>query len=277
MEFLTLNSDDVKLICMGNFPAEMFCKVRDLQLFCFHDESVVFPFAFLQRFYNMQRLVIYDCNFEELFPCEGLDENKHVRLMPIRTLRLHNLPCLRQIWKQDSQVDPFLQYLEILEVWDCDSLTYLMPSSTSFKNLTILVIRDCNGLENIFACSTAKSLVQLRIMRIRECELVTKVLANEEDIAEEVISFCKLKCLELHCLSSLTCFCLANYAFEFPCLAKVIVSQCPKLKTFSHGVLSSPKLNRVQLTQEMDEEYFWKEDLNSTIQQIFTDMVCTNY
>nr|POF19093.1 hypothetical protein CFP56_49945 [Quercus suber] len=52
-------------------------------------------------------------------------------------------------------------------------------------------------------------------------------------------------------------------ASEFPSLEEVIVRQCPEMKTFSHGALGTPKLERVQATQE--DEWHWKANLNTTI------------
>ncbi|XP_044484330.1 uncharacterized protein LOC123210163 [Mangifera indica] len=148
-----------------------------------------------------------------------------------------------------------------------------MPSAMSFKNLETLEVYNCDGLAKVLTSEATKTLVNLTTMRIKECKLLIEVIANEGGKEEEIV-FGQLKVLELHYLSSLAFFCSANYSFKFPCLEQVIVSQCPKLNVFSQGVLSTPLLKKVQLTKPDDDiEYFWKDDLNSTIQQIFTDMV----
>ncbi|XP_031272206.1 uncharacterized protein LOC116130617 [Pistacia vera] len=250
LETLGLNGDYITSRCLDRIPARSFSKLKFLNLACLDKKSVAFWFGVLQKLYHLDSLCLYDCTLEELFPCEGY------------------------LWKKDSQVDTFLQNLQTLKIWRCHRLTYLMSSSTiSFKNIQNLEVHYCNGLANILACSAARALVHLTTIRITECKLVTEVIVTEVETTEEEIVFSQLKILELHCLTSLASFSSANCAFEFPCLEQVIVSQCPNLKIFSRGGLSTPKLKRVRLTKEIDEEYLWNDDLNSTIYQMFTNMV----
>ncbi|XP_031275031.1 uncharacterized protein LOC116133465 [Pistacia vera] len=251
LESLYLDVSHVRLMCHNHIPFEGFCQLKELFLAKLDDESIQFFYGFLKRLFKLETLALMHSSFNELFPNE-IDATK-----------------------EDSQVDPFLPNLSYLKLLSCNYLTHLWASSTSFTNLTTLEVEDCYGLVNIFTCSTVKSLVQLTKMTIRECKLLREIIASEFDQAEEEIVFCRLKTLELHCLASLTRFCSANYAFKFPCFDQVIVSECPKLKIFTQGSLSTPKLNRVRPTQEMNGEYVWKEDLNSTIEQMFIDMVFT--
>lgn len=44
---------------------------------------------------------------------------------------------------------------------------------------------------------------------------------------------------------------------------------------FSQGVLHTPKLQRLELTEE-DDEGHWEGSLNSTIQKLFVEMVCAD-
>ena len=44
------------------------------------------------------------------------------------------------------------------------------------------------------------------------------------------------------------------------------------MKIFSVGALSTPRLHKLQITA--DEEGIWKEDLNTTVQKMFKEMVC---
>ena len=60
---------------------------------------------------------------------------------------------------------------------------------------------------------------------------------------------------------------------EFPSLQQIVVRQCPTMEIFSQGVLSTPKLQRLQ-TAEGDDEGSWEGSLNTTIQKLFKDMVC---
>uniref|UniRef100_A0A2N9FVH6 Disease resistance protein At4g27190-like leucine-rich repeats domain-containing protein n=1 Tax=Fagus sylvatica TaxID=28930 RepID=A0A2N9FVH6_FAGSY len=112
----------------------------------------------------------------------------------------------------------------------------------------------------------AKSLVQLKKLSVSECESITEVVAGEGGEGNEVITFSQLTYLKLDCLPNLTSFCSRSYSFEFPSLEEVIVSKCPEMKIFCHGILSTPKLERVQATKE--DEWHWKVDLNTTVRTL---------
>ncbi|KAF9669915.1 hypothetical protein SADUNF_Sadunf13G0014300 [Salix dunnii] len=244
LEELSLNVKDAAKVCQGQFSADLFHKLRVLELQCFDGASAEFPFGILHRFHNMEKLVITRGYFKELFPCQLLDEEEHT-LARIRCLELFNLPDLEKIWNQDLRVHQLLQNLKTLEVKSCDSLINLAPSASSFGNLTALHVHDCKALKYLVTSSTARSLVQLSVMSIRECKMVTEIVASNGDETGNEIIFNKLESLKLDCLASLTSFCSVDFPFRFPCLTEVIVTNCPKMKTFSLGILSTPKLQKV--------------------------------
>ena len=266
MEELSLNSKDAAKVCQGQFPADLFHKIRVLELQCFHDKSAEFPFGMMHRFQNMKKLLVTNGYFKELFPCRLVDEEEHT-LARILYLKLYSLPDLEIIWNQDLRVDQLLQNLEFLEVTSCDSLINLAPSASSFGNLTALHVWDCKALKYLVTTSTARSLVQLSAMSIRECQMVTEIVASKGDEAGNEIIFRNLKSLKLDCLASLTNFCSINFTFKFPSLTEVIVTNCPKMKTFSLGILSTPMLQKVWLSEKKDKGH-WERDLNITIQQL---------
>ncbi|XP_044475554.1 uncharacterized protein LOC123203298 isoform X2 [Mangifera indica] len=250
LEALGLNPDNITSLCLDRIPVRSFWKLKFLGLGCFDDNSVRFQFGLLQKLHNLKKLYLYDCTFQELLPHE------------------------RYTRTENSQMETFLQNLQTLGVWRCHRLTYLMSSSViCLKNIKNLEVHNCNGLESILSCLAATTLVNLTTISITECQSLTKVIATEVDTIEEEIVFSQLKTLELHWLKSLTCFCSTNYTFRFPCLEEVIVSQCPNMKTFSQGGLSTPKLKKVQQTKQIKTGSLWKDDLNFTIQHMFTNMV----
>ena len=153
--------------------------------------------------------------------------------------------------------------ISLILVSFCDKLKILVPASISFQNLTNLEILKCHGLINLVTSSTAKSLVHLKKMSVSECEKITEVVVGEGGEASEVITFTQLIYLKLDSLPNLASFCSGSYSFNFPSLEEVIVRQCPEMKTFSYGALGTPKLKKVQATQE--DECHWKVDLNTTI------------
>ncbi|KAJ6918356.1 disease resistance protein [Populus alba x Populus x berolinensis] len=266
LEDLGLESKHASALLKG--PRYFFHKLKVLNLYCFGDAHATFPIDLLPRFPNMERLNVEGGTFKELLPSRlvGMEEHATV-LSPIRHLELDSLTCLEHLWKSNSQLDQALQTLETLVVQNCGSLIYLAPSRASFQNLTNLYVWGCERLVKLVTSTTAKSLAQLTTMSIKDCGMVTEIVANEEEGIKDEIVFSKLETLVLQSLPSLTSFCSEKHSFDFPSLVEVTVIQCPEMKFFSNGALSTPKLRRVNFK---DVE---KKNLNTTIQQLSTQTV----
>lgn len=265
LEEVSLNSDDIEMIRCCHYSANFFSKTKVAQVHCYHNESDSFPFDFLQNFNNLERLEIGCSLFKELFSYGGYEEKLAVALSGVKSLKLIALSNVVHVWPQGSNMDSVFPRIEGLEVWECNGLTNLAPSSASFHTFTTLDIWKCKGMMNIVTSSTAKSLVQLIKMSIRECSSVMEIVADEgeeEEEGKEEIVLSSLKCLELHDLPSLEMFCSGNCSC--PCLEDVTVTQCPKFRVFSLGVLSTPNLQKVWLTEAKDQS-LWKGDLNATL------------
>ncbi|KAJ4721535.1 Disease resistance protein [Melia azedarach] len=165
------------------------------------------------------------------------------------------------------------QNLEILKVLNCQNLTNLLPSRPSFQHLKELQISGCRKLVNLVTSTTAKSLVQLVKMRVDRCSGMTEVVVAAATTASEVdnIIFSKLKSLTLEKLESLASFCLGNCTFKFSSLEYLRVIDCPKMKIFSRGELSTPRV-KVRYGRGVGE-WRWDSDLNTTIQQLHEQKV----
>ncbi|KAK6289272.1 hypothetical protein POUND7_000813, partial [Theobroma cacao] len=275
LEEALISSDEIAKICDGHYSEKLFCHLKVLWVTYYLNESVVSSFSFLQRFNNLEALYVLHGNFKELSLYEGnFGEEKEVWMLPkIKRLHLEYLCKVTHLWKQESLLGHICASLETLEVWNCDSLINLGSSSASFENLTTLDVWKCKGIIELITSSKAQSLVLLVQMRIRECEMMKEVVASEgDDEATYEIIFRELKRLELHCLASLRSFCSGNYTLKFPSLEQVIVSQCPRLNSFCHGALSTPKLQRVQL-EPTHYKGRWIGDLNATVEQLYEEKV----
>ncbi|GAY68393.1 hypothetical protein CUMW_263770 [Citrus unshiu] len=89
------------------------------------------------------------------------------------------------------------------------------------------------------------SLVNLNVSL---CEKIEEIIGHVgEEAKENRIAFSELKLLELDYLPRLTSFCSENYTLEFPSLEQVSMTHCLNMKTFSQGILSTPKLCKVQI------------------------------
>jgi len=276
LEDLHLESKDASALLKSLCPQDFYYKLKVLNLVCFHGAHATFPIDLLPRFPKLEKLIAGCSDFKELLPSRLDCMEKHaIVLSPIRHLELKTLPCLEHLWKSNSQLDQALQTLETLVVQNCGSLIYLAPSRASFQNLTNLDVWNCKRLVKLVTSTTAKSLAQLTRMKVAGCSMVTEIVANEEEGIKDEIIFSKLEILELHRLPSLTSFCSEKHSFDFPSLVEVTVEQCPGMKFFSNGALSTPKLRRVKLTEE-DKKGFWVGNLNTTIQQLSTQTVSTD-
>ncbi|XP_031254302.1 uncharacterized protein LOC116112287 [Pistacia vera] len=258
---LRLSEGDIIRIWQGELPKNSG-KVKTLQLI--KDESTNIPIQILQKFSRLEELKLQGSSYEEIFSCN--EDEEHVRtltkLKVLELLRLFNLKCF---WKQDSRLNSILQNLYRLEVQYCHNLTTLLPSSASFENLRTLEIKYCNGLGNLVSSSTARSLVQLVSLRVGECEMMIEALANEGDTEEGTIVFEKLEYLYMYKLESLTCFCSGSYTLKFPNLERLDIYQCSKMKTFSEGDLSMPRLEKLNY-KDCSES-----DLDTIIQELQND------
>ncbi|KAK8633713.1 hypothetical protein V6N13_014552 [Hibiscus sabdariffa] len=118
-------------------------------------------------------------------------------------------------------------------------------------------------------------LEKLETLIIEECKSVEEIIVSTTDEVTNVIIFNQLKSLELDSLPCLSRFYSGNYALVFPTLEEVIIGHCPKMDFFTIGELSTPMLYELQSTNSEEME-LWEGDLNATIQQLFTENVCTN-
>ncbi|KAF8019947.1 hypothetical protein BT93_G0590 [Corymbia citriodora subsp. variegata] len=271
---LLLVENNIQMIQEGNFPDDKFSKPKALTLACFHDEKAVFPLIFLlERFQNLQSLEVFCSSFEDIFLNERLvDEGKHPVLENLRELKLNKLHNLKYVWREDSLVSKILQSIKMFEVWDCPCLTTIFPAVTSFQNLTKLVVKNCSGLVHLVTTSAVTNLVHLMWMTIIGCERMKEVVADDGNGEGKVIIFERLYQLTLQHLPSLECFsAIPSSSFKFPRLEIIEVEECPKMKTFSKGTLSTPWLVWATLFRYKWEGYLgeeWGEDLNTTIQKL---------
>ncbi|KAE8725168.1 hypothetical protein F3Y22_tig00009009pilonHSYRG00182 [Hibiscus syriacus] len=273
LEQVSFTFDDIAMINHRQFEADLFCNIKHLHIRKHFNVRNVISVCFLQRFYNLETLDVRgSCSFEELSPYKGdagADKDMVTTLPKVKKLKLDFVTNQRLVWTQEDHVSASL---ESLEVWYCHSLINLGSYFSSLRNLTTLDVWKCKKMTELITSSKAQSLVCLVTMRIEECEMMREVVASQADETTYEIVFKKLKYLELHCLPSLKSFCSGNYTFRFPSLERVILSKCPKMNTFYQGVLSMPKLQKVQLTKT-DVKGCWAGDLNATVEQIYKEQV----
>ncbi|GLT95552.1 hypothetical protein SLE2022_132280 [Rubroshorea leprosula] len=314
LEWLVVKgNDNIKIQC-GHHPEGYFGKLEILHLLGFPKQSAFLPPFFFHSLPNLESLVVKDAFFDEIFQCEEVtgEEKPVCGRTPLRKLRLSKLHELTHLWKEESQLEvDILRNLEFLNVQECSRLKNLVPSTVYFDNLQTLVVSECHGLVDLLRYTTAKSLGQLRRMKVANCDMIEEIVVCSGDAVNDAIVFTQLHRLQLKGLPRLASFCSGDCNFKFPALFQVIVTECPNMQIFSKGELSTPELDEVKLTGDIDEDmdwvidadvekdivdYFheddsedeaveekkveddrsWEDNLNSTIQQLFKEKSACN-
>ena len=217
-----------------------------------------FPSHIIECLKNLESIVLVDLpSLEIIFQLEELNvEESYMAPMldQLRKLNLGDLPKLMHIWKKGPKRIMGFGNLRLLNVWECNSLTYL------------------------FAPSIAKFLVMLEKIEVIRCEKIEEILARAgEEEKEKDVLFDKVNSIFLCNLPNLKCFCSETNALKWPSLEKMIVYGCPSLSTFIPSDLNTPKLERVYDEERSRHEKggtcHWKGELNATIEHIFKGKV----
>ncbi|XP_065867352.1 uncharacterized protein [Euphorbia lathyris] len=274
LEELKVEWNSLKDILNDNDQPEFLSKLKVIELTGFQCEYAILPSNFLQKIPKLEKLALSDDLIEgiNLHGLSFRNDKDPESLALLSKLKLSNLPKLKHLVHDDSHLVPLFQNLEDLEVIKCSRLKILVPSSVSFQNLTNLQVSKCEGLMSLITASTARSLVQLKKMVVKECKMMQEIVAITPDELECEIRFSQLECLELDDLPCLASFSSGNYDFYFPSLEEVVVIGCPNMKTFACSV--TPKLKEVKTGRRKYErgwEWEWEGSLNNTIRALYIE------
>ncbi|KAI7745871.1 hypothetical protein M8C21_007292 [Ambrosia artemisiifolia] len=194
-------------------PEESFGRLKVLRITRCNAISKLIPFNMVQRLNNFESLSIINCDMvKEIFEIKGLvDETsaKSVNLPPLKDLVLCGLSELNHLWwNQGSFGYVSLQFLSLLTITRCDSLTY------------------------IFSLSALRGLNQLQRLEIESCALVKEIVSFELREDSNMVVFPQLHTLRLNHLPELTSFYKDHKALDWPSLKNLTIANCPQLKTF---------------------------------------------
>ncbi|XP_022742511.1 uncharacterized protein LOC111293812 [Durio zibethinus] len=271
-----MDMGNLRKICNDQISKDSFSKLKVLKVIGLPKISAIIPSCFFLSLSKLERLVVDDASFTEIFQLEGVGGKTQAwELSDFSDLRLSKLPELTHLWKEEFQSQPGILFhnLRTLKVLECPKLKSLVSSAMSFENLTTLEISRCHGFINLIAPSTAKSMMQLKIMRITDCKMIEEIIANVGDGGSDGIIFKQLECLRLQSLPQLTSFCSGYYyRFEFPSLVEFVAIECPNLSVFCKGEVSTPLLQSVRLKGE-EGRPLKNHDLNNTIRGSYSEKV----
>nr|XP_015886853.2 disease resistance protein At4g27190-like isoform X1 [Ziziphus jujuba var. spinosa]XP_048333949.1 disease resistance protein At4g27190-like isoform X1 [Ziziphus jujuba var. spinosa] len=217
--------------------AESFPRLKEVNLFCMHVKSAVFPFASLLKLPALQDLKLQSAFFKEIFMVEQASGLVNGGLT---NLGLWRLPELMRLWDENllalqHQVAAHLVFPNMENLWvkECRRLKDVVQFAISFPNLKALELYECDELNYLFTYSVATSLTKLESLVIKYCKRMTEIISvpstsnGDDDEYDQTITFGRLELLELHDLPCLAGFCSGNSInVKVPFLQHLKVTNC---------------------------------------------------
>ncbi|RDY04607.1 putative disease resistance protein, partial [Mucuna pruriens] len=269
---LTINEEHIMLLSNEHLPQDLLCKLNVLHLF-FEDginKKDTLPFDFLHNLPSLEHLEVNKgFGLMEIFPSQKLQVHDGI-LVGLNKLTLSGLNELKSIGLEHPWVKPFAEQLKLLNVLNCSRLEKIVCGAVSFINLEHLYVHFCGRMEYLFTFSTAKSLAQLVDLSVTNCESIKEIVKKEDEVASDEIIFRRLTALRLISLPRLVSFYSGNATLEFTYLQEAWVVQCPKMKTFSQGLVNAPIIFGIFTALE---DCHLDDDLNTTIERLYHQQV----
>ncbi|KAL6325103.1 hypothetical protein AAG906_022670 [Vitis piasezkii] len=129
--------------------------------FQYGDNLVAIPSFMLHTLHNLEKLNVRRCGLVK-------EESHAMALAKLRGVQLHDLPELAHL------------------LCNCDCLISLVPSSVTFQNLATLDVWSCGSLVNLLPPSIAKSLVQLKNLKVGGSDMIKEVVSEGGEATKEI-------------------------------------------------------------------------------------------
>ncbi|BAT89389.1 hypothetical protein VIGAN_06033600 [Vigna angularis var. angularis] len=249
--FVISQMDNLKAIWPALLPQNSFCKLKKMEITSCNNLLNVFPCHVLDKLQSLESLNVWKCMaLEVVYEIDGINTEQEGSSqegldIPLRTLSLGNLPKLKHLWNKDPQ------------------------GNIKFQNLFMVQASKCQSLEYVFPLSLAKDLLHLQFLEISDCG-VEEIIASDKGGIGAALGFVfpKLVSIKFFNLPDLRCFCDGNHNLRFPLLNQFFAVECPRMETFSRGILRASILRKIHLTRKGDQ-WYWQGDLNTTIRKLF--------
>ena len=232
---------NVEKLWHWNYPSKSFSELENLILANNNKFLNAISSSMITRFKNLRKLTLDKCEIlTEVFDFEddNLDRKIHEILSQLEVLALINLIKLKYVWNKEPQV-------------------------SFFSNLMSIYIFHYDNLQRLFSPSSVKNLGKLKILRLCKCDKMEEVISSDRSEDENVsIIFPKIECLVLKDLPMLSCFYNQSLTLSLPKLKIGRMSNIPKMKSFSRGILVTSLLTSICITFV---NKVWFGSLNNTI------------
>jgi len=241
--------DNLKAIWPALLPENSFCKLKKMEITSCNNLLNVFPCHVLDKLQSLESLNVWNCMaLEVVYEIDAINReqegsSQRVLDIPLRTLSLGNLPKLKHLWNKDPQ------------------------GNIKFQNLFMVKASKCQSLKYVFPLSLAKDLLHLQFLEISDCGVEEIIASDKGGVGALGFVFPKLVSIKLFNLPDLQCFCNGNHNLRFPLLNQFYAVECPRMETFSGGILRASILRKIFMTREGDQ-WYWEGDLNTTIRKL---------
>ncbi|KAK4573422.1 hypothetical protein RGQ29_031402 [Quercus rubra] len=226
----------LKMLWHNQLDLDSFCKLKQLHVDDCENLINIFQPNILRRLQNLEDLQIRNCNLvEELFEVQGKNGDEICDMVvstQFRVLKLINLPNLKHVWSSGSQ------------------------AILTFQNLHEIEVSNCKSMKSLFPASVAKSLKQLKKLKIHDCGL-EEIVAMEEGL-ETVTKFVlpQLVSLSLELMPDLKCFYPGKHTIEWPSLKQLMILKCDKVKIVALNELSFPNTDGLGYDVPIRQPFF---------------------
>ncbi|GAY62525.1 hypothetical protein CUMW_218490, partial [Citrus unshiu] len=272
LESLSLSYlNNLETICDSQLTEDQsFSNLRIIEVKSCHKLKHLFSFSIAKNLLRLQKVEVAICDdLEMIF---GTDMEK-----PTTSLGFNEI-----IADGDTAPKVILPSLEELNLAYLRNIKKLWADRNQgmscCQNLTKVTVKRCWRMKYLFSYSMVNSLAKLQHLEISDCESMEGVVdttgwsERDEGKLIELKVFPKLHSLRLSDLPELTSFANTRHihsdlVVEFPSL------QPPPLFD-EKGILSTPKLHKVQVIVKEEGELYHREgNLNSTIQKCYKEMI----
>ncbi|KAB2059083.1 hypothetical protein ES319_A11G278500v1 [Gossypium barbadense] len=117
------------------------------------------------------------------------------------------------------------EFSKSIEIWKEN-----IHGSLDFKKLKVLEVYKCNSMTYIFSVSMALDLAQLEDIKVKQCPIMEQIIKKGAEETEMVtLLLPMLKKIRLESCSRLTSFCMGSITLQCPSLYEIAVDDCPKM------------------------------------------------
>ncbi|XP_054780470.1 disease resistance protein At4g27190-like [Prosopis cineraria] len=189
-----------------------FGRLKTLEIKKCERLETIFPAGYMREaLRSLETLKVCDCALvKEIFHLTANGMGTEEATTQLKSLVLHGLPKMKQIWSRDPQ------------------------GLFRFFNLQLVQIEDCENLEYVFPFSIAKDLPQLDDLQLVSCG-IKEVVSKKDGPMDETTIFelNHLTCVKLVRLHKLKEFYVGAHTLECQSLRKLFVLNCKLLKLFN--------------------------------------------